>query len=63
MFGLERIPTYHFGFRTQYRPCGEQQLHILELENSVPVRQHFALTSTSSRRFIAPLRRAARSIP
>jgi catechol 2,3-dioxygenase-like lactoylglutathione lyase family enzyme len=43
MFGLERIPTYDFGFRTQYLRCGAQQLHIFELEDSVPVRQHFAL--------------------
>jgi catechol 2,3-dioxygenase-like lactoylglutathione lyase family enzyme len=42
-FGLERIPTYNFGFRTQYLRCGSQQLHIFELEDSVPVRQHFAL--------------------
>jgi lactoylglutathione lyase len=43
MFGLERIPTYNFGFRTQYLRCGPQQLHIFQLEDSVPVRQHFAL--------------------
>jgi catechol 2,3-dioxygenase-like lactoylglutathione lyase family enzyme len=43
MFGLERIPTYDFGFSTQYLRCGPQQLHIFELEDSVPVRQHFAL--------------------
>jgi YD repeat-containing protein len=43
MFGLERIATYNFGFRTQYLRCGPQQLHIFELEDSVPVRQHFAL--------------------
>lgn len=43
MFGLERIPTYNFGFKTQYMRCGAQQLHVFELEDSVPVRQHFAL--------------------
>ncbi len=43
MFGLERIPTYNFGFKTQYLRCGPQQLHIFELEDAVPVRQHFAL--------------------
>jgi Glyoxalase/Bleomycin resistance protein/Dioxygenase superfamily len=43
MFGLERIPTYNFGFKTQYLRCGRQQLHIFELEDAVPVRQHFAL--------------------
>jgi len=42
MFGLERIPTYNFGFKTQYLRCGPQQLHIFELEDKVPVRQHFA---------------------
>ncbi|MCC2665496.1 MAG: hypothetical protein K0S35_3418 [Geminicoccaceae bacterium] len=43
MFGLERIPTYNFGFRRQYLRCGAHQLHIFELEDAVPVRQHFAL--------------------
>jgi len=42
MFGLERIATYDFGFKTRYLRCGPQQLHIFELEDSVPVRQHFA---------------------
>lgn len=43
MFGLERIPTYNFGFRRQCLRCGAHQLHIFELEDAVPVRQHFAL--------------------
>jgi catechol 2,3-dioxygenase-like lactoylglutathione lyase family enzyme len=43
MFGMERIPTYDFGFKTQYLRCGPQQLHIFELEDNVPIRQHFAL--------------------
>jgi catechol 2,3-dioxygenase-like lactoylglutathione lyase family enzyme len=41
MFGLERIPTYNFGFRRQCLRCGAHQLHIFELEDAVPVRQHF----------------------
>lgn len=43
MFGLERIPTYNFGFRRQCLRCGAHQLQIFELEDAVPVRQHFAL--------------------
>lgn len=43
VFGLERIPTYNFGFRTQYFRCGELQLHIFNLEETVPYRQHFAI--------------------
>jgi lactoylglutathione lyase len=43
MFGLERIPTYNFGFRTQYLRCGAQQLHIFELPDGETRYQHFAL--------------------
>src|SRR5215813_2915197 len=43
VFGLERIPTYNFGFKTQYMRCGNLQLHIFELEDHVPIYQHFAL--------------------
>lgn len=43
VFGMERIPTYDFGFRTQYLRCGDLQLHVFELEETVPRYQHFAL--------------------
>ena len=43
VFGMERIPTYNFGFRTQYLRCGSQQVHIFQLPEAVPTYQHFAL--------------------
>ena len=43
VFGMERIPTYNFGFKTQYLRCGTLQLHVFELEDHVPLYQHFAL--------------------
>ncbi len=43
IFGMERIPTYNFGFTTQYLRCGDLQLHVFLLEDHVPVYQHFAL--------------------
>ena len=43
VFGMERIPTYNFGFVTQYLRCGDLQLHIFELEDHVPHFQHFAV--------------------
>jgi catechol 2,3-dioxygenase-like lactoylglutathione lyase family enzyme len=43
IFGMERIPTYNFGFKTIYLRCGELQLHIFELDDYVPRFQHFAL--------------------
>ncbi len=43
VFGMERIPTYNFGFPSQYLRCGDLQLHIFKLENPIPPRQHFAL--------------------
>jgi catechol 2,3-dioxygenase-like lactoylglutathione lyase family enzyme len=43
VFGMERIPTYNFGFSTQYLRCGKLQLHVFQLEDHVPVFQHFAL--------------------
>ena len=44
VFGPERIPTYNFGFKTQYLRCGQLQVHVFELEDTVPRYQHFALT-------------------
>ena len=43
VFGMERIPTYNFGFPSQYLRCGDLQIHIFKLENPIPPRQHFAL--------------------
>ena len=43
MLGMERIPTYNFGFKTQYLRCGDLQLHVFELEDHVPYYQHFAV--------------------
>ncbi len=43
VFGMTCIPTYNFGFRTQYMRCGSQQIHIFHLPDAVPKYQHFAL--------------------
>jgi catechol 2,3-dioxygenase-like lactoylglutathione lyase family enzyme len=43
VIGLERIPTYNFGFKTVYLRCGDLQLHVFELTDHVPFYQHFAL--------------------
>ena len=43
LFGMERIPTYNFGFRTQYLRCGSQQVHVFQLDDARPRFQHFAL--------------------
>jgi catechol 2,3-dioxygenase-like lactoylglutathione lyase family enzyme len=43
VLGMERIPTYNFGFKTIYLRCGDLQLHIFELEDHIPKFQHFAL--------------------
>lgn len=43
VLGMELIPTYNFGFKTKYLRCGDLQLHLFELDDHVPVYQHFAL--------------------
>lgn len=43
MFGMQRIPTYNFGFRTQYLRCGDQQIHVFELPDAKTRYQHFAI--------------------
>ena len=43
VLGMERIPTYNFGFTTQYLRCGDLQLHVFLLEDVVPVYQHYAV--------------------
>ena len=42
-FQMEPIPTYNFGFRTQYLRCGGQQIHVFELPEAETRHQHFAL--------------------
>ena len=29
VLGMERIPTYNFGFTTQYLRCGDLQVHVI----------------------------------
>lgn len=43
VLGMERIPTYNFGFTTQYLRCGELQVHVFLLEDKIPHYQHFAI--------------------
>ena len=43
VLGMELIPTYNFGFKAKYLRCGDLQLHVFELEDHVPLYQHFAL--------------------
>ena len=43
VFGLERIPTYNFGFRSTYLRCGDLQLHVFESDDPPHGGQHFAL--------------------
>ena len=43
LLGLQRIPTYNFGFPTQYFRCGDLQIHVFRLNESVPHRQHLAI--------------------
>jgi catechol 2,3-dioxygenase-like lactoylglutathione lyase family enzyme len=43
VLGMETIPSYNFGFKTKYLRCGDLQLHIFELEDHVPLYQHFAV--------------------
>ena len=43
VLGMQTIPSYNFGFKTKYLRCGDLQLHIFELEDHVPVYQHFAV--------------------
>jgi catechol 2,3-dioxygenase-like lactoylglutathione lyase family enzyme len=43
VLGMQVIPSYNFGFKTKYLRCGDLQLHIFELEDHVPVYQHFAV--------------------
>jgi catechol 2,3-dioxygenase-like lactoylglutathione lyase family enzyme len=42
VFGLERIPTYSFGFPTQFMRLGDLQLHIFERPTGAPTYHHIA---------------------
>ncbi len=41
LFGMERIPTYNFGFVTQYLRCGNLQLHVFHLDDQCPALSAF----------------------
>jgi len=44
VFGMERIPTYDFGFPVQYLRLGDLQLHIFEREETrAPTFHHFGI--------------------
>src|SRR6201996_1240262 len=43
VLGMQVIPSYNFGFKTKYLRCGDLQLHIFELEDHIPLYQHFAV--------------------
>ena len=43
VLGMELIPTYNFGFTTQYLRCGDLQVHVFLLEDKLPFYQHFAI--------------------
>lgn len=44
VFGMEKIPTYNFGFPVQYLRLGDLQLHIFEREDAdAPTYHHFGI--------------------
>ena len=43
LFGMETIPTYDFGFPTQYLRLGDLQLHIFERPTAAPVFHHIGI--------------------
>ena len=44
VFGMEKIPTYDFGFPVQYLRLGDLQLHIFEREETkAPTFHHFGI--------------------
>jgi catechol 2,3-dioxygenase-like lactoylglutathione lyase family enzyme len=44
VFGMEKIPTYNFGFPVQYLRLGDLQLHIFEREEAeAPTFHHFGI--------------------
>jgi lactoylglutathione lyase len=43
VFGMQRIPTYDFGFPVQYMSLGMAQLHIFVRPTEVPTFHHFSI--------------------
>jgi lactoylglutathione lyase len=43
LLGMQRIPTYDFGFPVQYMRLGDVQLHIFVRPTDVPTYHHFAV--------------------
>jgi lactoylglutathione lyase len=43
LFGMERIPTYNFGFPVQYLRLGDLQLHVFERETEPPMYHHIGI--------------------
>lgn len=43
VFGMEKIPTYTFGFPTQYLRLGDLQLHIFERPTQAPEFHHIGI--------------------
>jgi len=42
-FGMEKIPTYNFGFPVQYLRLGDLQLHLFERETEAPDFHHLGI--------------------
>src|SRR5688572_9517984 len=48
VLGMEKIPTYNFGFPVQYLRLGDLQLHIFEREETeAPTFHHFGVDAVS----------------
>ena len=43
VFGMERIPTYTFGFPVQYLRLGDLQLHIFQRDTEAPPFHHIGI--------------------
>jgi YD repeat-containing protein len=43
VFGMEKIPTYNFGFPVQYLRLGDLQLHLFQREAPAPQFHHFGI--------------------
>lgn len=44
VFGMEPIPTPHFGYPVRWLKVGDMQLHLFQRAAEPPVAHHFALT-------------------
>src|SRR4029077_15710107 len=58
LFGAERIPWPHFGFRVDWYRIGATQRHILPPHDEAPQRPHLGLTADD----ILPVYRRAREL-